>query len=137
MSNVPHVVIVSLEDPDDPDSEIIHDVLHPTDCPWSIEWRATASRNLGDVTVDRSYEYQRSYNCALAWEMENNGCTDLPQEPGAYWVGTWIHRSPSGPWGPAEYDGGVHWEPIVPPQFTAQPINAPTFVGNQRDGFSD
>lgn len=125
----PHVLIVSHKDPDDPTSEIVYDLLHPEDCPWSIEWRPTAWLNRGGYMEAENYAYQRKYDCSVAFERSENGCEDWPTEPGYYWFETWFHVIPSGPWGASEFDAGVAWHEVKPNLHQVLPLDPPGASG--------
>jgi hypothetical protein len=115
-----HGLIVELEDPDDPDSEVLHELMHPSSCPWSVLWHPRIMDTLGNVKSEAWTE--RRHECSVSADVDNFGWDDFPQEPGWYWVRSWVEVYPSGPWGPEEYDGGIHWEVVKRPRIDVERI---------------
>lgn len=107
-----HAVIVEFED--GPGSALLHDVIHPASCDHGIVvrhvWDVHTGQQLSAMHVHEHY-------CDVQYEIDNAGYDFMPQEPGRYWVRAWNEVHPSGPWGPEEYDGGVHFEPMRKPKF--------------------
>ncbi len=99
----PHVLVVTeVTLPDGPldDGSLEYELQHPPSCKEEGvgEGEHTYTHYVCDVASQEE-------NCGLAFSLRYSG-TPITK-PGTYRIQGWWNRSPSGPWGPAEYDAGV------------------------------
>lgn len=95
-----HTLIIRDAGPPYKDLFDMHDwedweIVHPPGCPTTdYFWGTDYSCPVG--------EYSRE---SMRWTLRYSG-TPI-DEPGEYKIQAWARVHPSGPWGPAEYDGGL------------------------------
>lgn len=79
-------------------------IFHNEGCSYDIAREPWAS--------DDKKRWQRLWRCDLAYEVENVGWETIFPDPDEVRVGYYEvliewHRTPGGPWGPAEYDSSI------------------------------
>ena len=114
-----HGLAVEREMPNDPGSQLLYEFMHPGSCSWSIAWRSPW-RYENDDEVHGGH-FDRTYECDLGKQFREWGNEWMPTEPGLYWVRLEHYVSPSGPWGPSEYDVNTEWVPAAVPRFVPIP----------------